>query len=156
MPARRALSAFSPGVERRVYLLLLDDENRLMLCGGCCSAWTVPQIPVDVDTDFRTAATRFLSERFQIRNPRYGSLYGIHRTSERDCWERDRPTVSRVFVVRIDVADSDSFLEMSSMHTRWNSADLISHRREISPEGVILFAAGYYDGWLPDGPVSLY
>lgn len=156
MTGSQALSALSPSIDRRAYVLLLDNENRLMLCGGCCGGWTVPQIPVGAHTDLRAAATHFLAERFQISNPRYGALHGIHRTREWDCWERDRPTVSHVFIVRINAAESDAFIEMSSLHARWGSAELTSHRQEISPEGVILFASGYYDGWLPDGPVSLF
>ncbi|MFJ3084603.1 hypothetical protein ACIPJG_33300 [Streptomyces halstedii] len=142
--------------ERRVYTLLLDDENRLMLCGSCCGGWTVPQFPVDPDVDFRAAATQFLSARLRINNPQYGRVLGIHKTSVKDCWERDRPTVSQVFILRISAQHSASFLAVSPSHVRWGARDLAQHRRMISPEGVVLLALGYVEGWLPDGPISLY
>ncbi|MDH6627956.1 hypothetical protein M2271_005785 [Streptomyces sp. LBL] len=143
-------------MEGRAYVLLLDDDDRILLCGSCCGGWTVPQFPVDPDVDFRAATTQFLSAGFRIDNPRYGRVYGIHTTGEKDCWERDRPTVSQVFIVRIDAQESMAFLAMSPSHVRWGARELVQHRRMISPEGVILLARGYVEGWLPDGSISLY
>jgi hypothetical protein len=156
MPTNRA--TFPPvraEAERRAYALLLDEKDQLMLCGSCCGGWTVPQFPVDPNVDFRAATTQFLSAMFQIENPRYGSLHGIHATSDEECWERDRPTISQVFIVRIDARESASFLATSPSHVRWSARELAQHRRMISPEGVILLTLGYIEGWLPDGPISL-
>ncbi|QBJ91005.1 hypothetical protein D0Z67_12290 [Streptomyces seoulensis] len=141
-------------VDRRVYLLLLDDENRLMLCGGCCNGWTVPQVLLEPGVDFQEGAVRHLARRFRIENPRFGSVYGIHETSESDCWERGHHTVSRILIVRINAQEAASFRWMSGSHTMWGINQLTSRHQEISPEGVALLVSGYVEGWLPDGPVS--
>ncbi|MET9290380.1 hypothetical protein [Streptomyces sp. NPDC003077] len=143
-------------VDRRVLLLLLDDQDRLMLCGGCCGGWTVPQTLLAAGTGFKDGATQHLAERFHIRNPRFGSLYGVHETRESDCWEHDQQTVSQVYVVRISAEESDSFQTMSPSHARWKIGELKNRHRDVSPEGVALLVAGYVEGWLPDGPISLY
>ncbi|MGW0208489.1 hypothetical protein ACWDZ8_22700 [Streptomyces sp. NPDC003233] len=143
-------------LDRRVHLLLLDDQDRLMLCGGCCSGWTVPQTLLAPDTDFRDGAAHYLAERFRITKPRFGSVYGVHKTRGFDCWEYDRHTISHVFIVRISSEESDSVQMISPTHTRWGLDELKSRRREIWPEGLVLLASGYVEGWLPDGPISLH
>ena len=143
-----------PAVDRHVLLLLLDDQHRLMLCGGCCGGWTVPQILLGDGTDFQVGAARYLTERFHIEAPFFGTVYGVHETSESDCWEHDRRTVSRAFIVRISSEESDSFQLISPSHTRWGITELKSRHQEIHPEGVALLVSGYVEGWLPDGPVS--
>ncbi|MFF4547436.1 hypothetical protein ACFY1J_24940 [Streptomyces sp. NPDC001406] len=142
--------------DRRVLLLLLDDQDRLMLCGGCCAGWTVPQALLTADADFKDGAAQHLAERFHISNPRFGSVYGVHETRDSDCWERNQRTGSRVFIVRISAEESESFLSMSPSHTRWKVSELRDRHRDVSPEGVALLVAGYVEGWLPDGPISLY
>ncbi|UXY20356.1 hypothetical protein N8I84_17760 [Streptomyces cynarae] len=152
MATSHALSA----ADRRVLLLLLDCQDRLMLCGGCCGGWTVPQALLATGTDFKDGATQYLAERFHIANPRFGSVYGVHETRESDCWENNQRTVYRVFIVRISVKESDSFQAMSPAHTRWKISELKARHRDISPEGLALLVSGYVEGWLPDGPISLY
>ena len=142
--------------DRRVLLLLLDDQDRLMLCGGCCGDWTVPQALLAAGTEFEDGAARYLAERFHISNPRFGSIYGVHETRESDCWEHDQRTVSRAYIVRINSEESDSFQAMSPSHTRWEISELRNRHRDVSPEGVALLVSGYVEGWLPDGPISLY
>ncbi|MEU1853436.1 hypothetical protein ABZ499_30285 [Streptomyces sp. NPDC019990] len=150
-------TSHAPSVaDRRVLLLLLDNQNRLMLCGGCCSGWTVPQALLAAGTDFKDGAAQYLAERFHIENPKFGSLYGVHETRDSDCWEHDQRTVSRVFIARISAKEPDSFQAMSPSHTRWEISELRTRHRDISPEGVALLASGYVEGWLPDGPISLY
>ncbi|MFG3022136.1 hypothetical protein ACGFZQ_26905 [Streptomyces sp. NPDC048254] len=151
-----ATSHASPIADHRVLLLLLDDQDRLMLCGRCCDGWTVPQTLLAVGIDFKDGAAQYLAERFQITNPSFGSLYGVHETRESDCWEHDQRTVSRVFIVRISAEESDSFQAMSPQHARWKISELKARHRDISPEGVTLLASGYVEGWLPDGPISLH
>ncbi|MCP9975440.1 hypothetical protein [Streptomyces somaliensis] len=29
--------------DRRAFLLLLDEQRRLLMCGACCGGWTVPR-----------------------------------------------------------------------------------------------------------------
>ncbi|MBD0840720.1 hypothetical protein [Streptomyces sp. TRM68416] len=150
-------TSHAPSVaDRRALLLLLDDQNRLMLCGGCCGGWTVPQALLAAGTDFKDGAAQYLAERFHIENPHFGSLYGVHETRESDCWEHDQRTVSRVFIVRISAEESDAFQAMSPSHARWKVSQLKTRHRDVSPEGVALLVSGYVEGWLPDGPISLY
>ncbi|MFC5027838.1 hypothetical protein ACQFX6_17220 [Streptomyces sp. DSM 41987] len=145
-----------PRFDRRAYLLLLDDQDRLMLCGACCRGWTVPQVRINAGANFQGAATRFLANRFGIHDPSYSSLYGLHESSYGDTWEYDRQTSSRVFIVRINAKQSAAIQRISKSHARWRIEDLKSRRREINPEGAVLIATGYVEGWLPDGPVTLY
>ncbi|WP_340383159.1 hypothetical protein U5640_37315 [Streptomyces sp. SS7] len=151
-----ATSHAPSAADRRVLLLLLDDQDRLMLCGGCCGGWTVPQTLLTADADFKDGAAQYLAERFHISNPRFGSIHGVHETREDDCWEHDQRTVSSVFIVRISAKESESFQGMSPSHTRWKISELRTRHRDVSPEGVALLASGYVEGWLPDGPISLY
>ncbi|NED11783.1 hypothetical protein [Streptomyces sp. SID9124] len=104
--------------------------------------------------DFQETATGFLAEHFGIYGPRYGDTYGVHRSRSQESWEYDNPTTSHTFVVKISLAASDAIQRISPAHTRWRIGELKERRHEIYPEGTVLLAAGYVEGWLPDGPVS--
>jgi hypothetical protein len=91
-----------------------------------------------------------------IYDPSYGLLCGLHQSRYGDTWEHDRVTATRVFIVRINASQSAAVQHMSASHVRWGLDDLKSRRREIHPEGVVLIATGFVEGWLPDGPISLY
>jgi hypothetical protein len=143
-------------IDRRVCLLLLDDQDRLMLCGGCCSGWTIPQLWLAPGTDFRDGAAHYLAERLSITNPRFGSVYGVLETQDLNCWEHDRHTTSHVLIVRISSDESDALQATSRTHVRWGLGELKSRYREVSPEEVVPLASGYVEGWLPDGPISLH
>ncbi|MDW4911358.1 hypothetical protein RB628_40255 [Streptomyces sp. ADMS] len=145
-----------PHFDRCAYLLLVDDEDRLMLCGTCCSGWTVPRVLLDPEVDFRDAATQFLADRFQIHNPKYGTVYGVRKTQDSECWEHEHPTVAHVLLVRISSEESDSIQRTSTRHARWGIGELKDRHREISPEGVVLLVSGYVEGWIPDGKISLH
>lgn len=145
-----------PRLDRRAYLLLLDDQHRLLLCGGCCSGWTVPQVRINAGSDFRRAAVEFLAERFQLKDPRFESTYGLRQSRFGDNWEFDRVTATRTFIVRISDEQSREVTRKSASHTRWELTDLRRRRRQIHPEGVVLLTIGYVEGWIPDGPISLY
>ncbi|MFD2009938.1 hypothetical protein [Streptomyces narbonensis] len=145
-----------PRFDRRAYLLLLDDQRRLLLCGGCCGGWTVPQVRLTSGAHFMESATRFLDERFGVTSPRFGSVYGIRQSRAGDNWEFDRVTAAHAFIVRISDAEGATIEQTSATHTRWGTAELRRRRREISPEGIVLLVTGYIEGWIPDGPISLY
>ncbi|MFD0290676.1 hypothetical protein ACFWJS_05285 [Streptomyces sp. NPDC127061] len=144
-----------PRFDRRAYLLLLDDQRRLLLCGGCCGGWSVPQIRLASSAHFMESATRFLDEQFGVTSPRFGSVYGIRQSCANGNWEFDRVTAVRAFIVHISNAEAAAVERKSSTHSRWSIADLRRRRREIFPEGIVLLATGYIEGWIPDGPISL-
>ncbi|MFJ8662343.1 hypothetical protein [Streptomyces sp. NPDC093795] len=144
-----------PPFDRRAYLLLLDDQHRLLLCGGCCGGWTVPQVRMAGRAQFMESAVRFLNEQFGLTSPRFGSVCGFRQTRAGDNWEFDRVTAARVFIVRISDAEGAAIEQRSPTHARWGVADLRRRRREIHPEGIVLLTAGYVEGWIPDGPISL-
>ncbi len=144
-----------PRFDRRAYLLLLDDQQRLLLCGACCRGWTVPQVRLDAGADYAGQAVWFLRERFGVRNARFSSLYGLHQSRSDESWESDRPTASRVFIVRVTDEQAETARNSGSGHALWSVAQLRRRRREVFPEGVALLAAGYTEGWLPDGPIQL-
>ncbi|MFF4166290.1 hypothetical protein [Streptomyces sp. NPDC001741] len=145
-----------PRLDRRVFLLLLDDQHRLLLCGGCCGGWTVPQVRMTSGARYMESAIRFLDEQFGLTHPRFGSVYGFRQSRAGDNWEFDRVTAARVFIVRISDAEGAAIEQRSPTHTRWGVTDLRRRRREIHPEGIVLLTTGYVEGWIPDGPISLY
>ncbi|MFC8235905.1 hypothetical protein [Streptomyces sp. NPDC057284] len=142
-------------MDRRTYLLLLDDQHRLLLCGGCCGGWTVPQVRMTASASFLGTATRFLQERFEVAAPRYGSVYGIRQSRTGEDWVFDRATATRVFIVHISDGEGSAIEKQSVTHARWSIAELRRRRREISPEGIVLLVTGYIEGWIPDGPITL-
>ncbi|MFG3336556.1 hypothetical protein ACGFZZ_31630 [Streptomyces tendae] len=145
-----------PRFDRRVYLLLLDAQDRLLVCGGCCSGWTVPQFSLGAGADFRGAAARFAASRFGIHSPHFGSVRGVHQTRTGDAWECDRTTLSHVLLVRISAEQSRTIEEDFPSHGMWTMDRLRARRRDIHPAAIVLVATGYVEGWLPDGSVSLY
>ncbi|MFF5802525.1 hypothetical protein [Streptomyces sp. NPDC012746] len=144
-----------PRFDRRAYLLLLDDQQRLFLCGACCRGWTVPQVRLDTGADYLRQATMFLRDRFGLCNPRFSGLYGVHQSPPDAPWESDRPTTSRVLIVRVSTQQAEAARGMGSSHALWPVQQLRRRRREIFPEGVVLLTTGYAEGWLPDGPLEL-
>ncbi|MEV3895589.1 MULTISPECIES: hypothetical protein [Streptomyces] len=144
-----------PRFDRRTLLLLLDDQQRLLLCGSCCRGWTVPEIRLGSNTDFLGEANRFLTERFGLPRPPLSGLYGLHQTGHQESWQYDRTTASRAYIARVSDTQSATWQEAGPSHTRWGPQELKRRRREISPEGVVLLATGYIEGWLPDGPLGL-
>ncbi len=144
-----------PRFDRRAFLLLLDDQHRLLLCGACCRGWTVPQVRLDAGADYLGQATRFLTQRFGVHSPRFSALYGLHQSRREEPWDFDRVTASRVFIVRVTDEESAAIQRIASSHVLWTRSQLRQHRREIFPEGVVLLITGYLEGWLPDGPLKL-
>ncbi|MFC6984846.1 hypothetical protein [Streptomyces cirratus] len=144
-----------PRFDRRAFLLLLDDQRRLLLCGACCRGWTVPQVRLDKGADYLGQATRYLTQRFGVRNPRFSALYGVHQSRREEPWDFDRVTASRVFIVRVTDAESSAVRHIASNHALWTMSQIRQRRREIYPEGVVLLITGYLEGWLPDGPLKL-
>ncbi|MCX4640192.1 hypothetical protein OG775_34655 [Streptomyces platensis] len=144
-----------PRFDRRAFLLLLDDQQRLLLCGACCRGWTVPQVRLDAGADYLAHATHFLRQRFGIQSPQFASLYGLHQSRREDSWESDRATASRVFIVRITDEQSAGMQRIASGHELWTASQLRRQRRKIFPEGVVLLVVGFIEGWLPDGPLGL-
>ncbi|WP_158575866.1 hypothetical protein [Streptomyces corynorhini] len=136
--------------------MLLDEQQRLMLCGGCCGGWTVPQIRMTNGADFRATATAFLTKEFGLLAPRFGPVYGRRHTEYTEDWEFARVTATRVFVIHISNAEGDRLEERSATHARWTLEYLRKRRREVFPEGVVTLTTGYIEGWLPNGPISLF
>ncbi|MEU0147343.1 hypothetical protein ABZ119_15505 [Streptomyces sp. NPDC006288] len=101
------------------------------------------------------SAARFLDEQFGLTQPRFGSVYGFRQSRADDNWESDRVTAARVFIIHISEAEGAAIEQRSPTHARWGVADLRRRRREIQPEGIVLLTAGYVEGWIPDGPISL-
>ncbi|MFE6665747.1 hypothetical protein ACFVFH_19590 [Streptomyces sp. NPDC057697] len=105
--------------------------------------------------DFRATATAFLTKEFELA-PRFGPVHGRRHTEYTADWEFDRATATRVFIIHISSAEGDRLEERSATHARWTLKNLRKRRREIFPEGVVTLTTGYIEGWLPDGPISLF
>ncbi|MFG2211063.1 hypothetical protein [Streptomyces sp. NPDC048638] len=65
-------------------------------------------------------------------------------------------TALRVFFVHLSDEDSDRIERSSATHVRWDLEHLHKRRREVFPEGVVTLTTGCVEGWIPDGPISLY
>ncbi|MEU6300475.1 hypothetical protein [Streptomyces erythrochromogenes] len=144
-----------PRFDRRAFLLLLDEQRRLLLCRACCRGWTVPQVRLDAGADYLAHASQFLQRQFGVRTPRFSALYGLHQSRRDESWESGRTTASRVLIVRVTDGESAAIQQMTSAHSLWSVTQLRLRRREIFPEGVVPLTSGYVEGWLPDGPLEL-
>ncbi|MFI5899825.1 hypothetical protein [Streptomyces cyaneofuscatus] len=111
---------------------------------------------IDAGADFQGAAVDFLATQFQMSNPQFGPVYGLHQSQLGSNWEFDRVTASRVFIVHVTDKESHKIGQSSSSHVRWSLENLRRRRREVSPEGVVLLATRYIEGWIPDGPITLH
>ncbi|MDI5971405.1 hypothetical protein POF50_019030 [Streptomyces sp. SL13] len=142
-----------PRLDRRALILILDAKKRLFLCGSCCRGWTPPEVRVQSGVDFFKATQSFLEESFDIRDHRYGDLYGHRWASTSGSWDTVRRVEMRVIIAKID--ESQPHHLNGGLHVWWTLEELKMNHRKIYPEGVVLFVTGYLEGWLPAGPITL-
>ncbi|MEU2075543.1 hypothetical protein [Streptomyces sp. NPDC013489] len=142
--------------DRRALLLLVNDDQRLLLCGTCCGERTLPSIHVGTDGEPQRLAREHLAQTFGIHTPRLTAVRGVHTTAAGQTWQHERVTETHALIWRITDQEARSACGRAGRHSLWSLDDLRLHRRQVTPQGVITLLAGFLEGWLPDGSHSLH
>jgi len=130
--------------KRRLLLMPTEPDNE-----PCC--WTVPTLPMRPGETIRRAATRHLRRDAHLPAFRIPPLIG--RLSRRDAPQG----VQYVVVVRPAAESWPSAVRFAfAPEARWwTTAELRSSGELVEPAELLDFMDGYWDGWLPDGEISL-
>ncbi|MFH8409836.1 hypothetical protein ACH4FX_34415 [Streptomyces sp. NPDC018019] len=135
--------------------VVIDSPQRLLLLipsdsdGATC--WTLPKVLMRPGETMRRAATRHLRSICRLPPLRISPLIG--RLPRTDAAEG----VQYVIVVRPAAESWPSAVRfaISPDACWWTTAMLRSGQVQVEPAGLLDFMDGYWDGWLPDGEISL-
>ncbi|MGI3204132.1 hypothetical protein ACRJ4W_50290 [Streptomyces sp. GLT-R25] len=135
--------------------VVIDSPKRLLLLIPRASArgtcWALPTIAMHPGETNHRAAARHLRRAAHLPALRISPLIG--RLPRRDASEGTQYVV----VVR-PAAGSWPMSIRSSLGPEarwWTTAGLRSARSVVEPAELLDFMDGYWDGWLPDGEISL-
>ncbi|GGO98861.1 NUDIX hydrolase [Wenjunlia tyrosinilytica] len=148
-------TARRPGPYNFVFPVILDPlTGRILLVrrrepAGPC--WTVPKVPMRAGATFRRAAMQFLRRRRQLPPvriaPVVGRLFAVDDVDKRGYV---------VLVLPADGSWKDRPGRMLGPEARWWAvSELRSERATVEPPQMLDLVDGYWEGWLPDGEVSL-
>lgn len=141
-----------PDVVRPV---VIDSPKRLLLLIPSASdralRWTLPTVPMRPGETCCRAATRHLQRVARLPALRVSPLIG--RLSRRDAPEG----VQYVVVVRPAAEGWPTAIRcaLAPEARWWTTAELRSAQALVEPAELLDFMDGYWDGWLPDGEISL-
>ncbi|MEW1614764.1 MULTISPECIES: hypothetical protein [unclassified Streptomyces] len=142
--------------DRRALLLLVNDDRQLLLCGVCRDTWTIPSVQIGTDAKPADEARRHLTRTFGISDPQLAAVRGVHTSGRDQTWEFERVTETHLLVCRISNEDARSACNRDARYSLWTLEGLRRRRRQVTPQGVITFLAGFLEGWLPDGRHTLH
>ncbi|MDX2677221.1 MULTISPECIES: hypothetical protein [Streptomyces] len=135
--------------------VVIDSSKRMLLLipygpdeENC---WTLPTVPVRSGETCRRSATRHLRKVAHLPPLRISPLIG--RLACRDASHG----VQYVLVVR-SVAESwppSVRFALAPEACWWTTAELRSAGAVVDPAELLDFMDGYWEGWLPDGEISL-
>ncbi|MFE0739109.1 NUDIX domain-containing protein [Streptomyces sp. NPDC058855] len=135
--------------------VIIDSPKRQLLLIPSApdseDCWTLPTVPMRPGETIRRAATRHLRRDAHLPALRIPPLIG--RLSRRDAPQG----IQYVVVVR-PAAESWSpsvRFALAPEAQWWTTAELRSARVLVEPAELLDFMDGYWDGWLPDGEISL-
>lgn len=135
--------------------VVIDSPKRLLLLIPGTPAregrWTLPTVPMRPGETSRRAAARHLHCVASLPALRMSPLIGRLR-------RRDDPQGAQYIVVVRPTTGSwpTSVRSVLSPEARWwTVAGLRSARALVEPVELPDFMDGYWDGWLPDGEISL-
>jgi ADP-ribose pyrophosphatase YjhB (NUDIX family) len=135
--------------------VVIDSPKRMLLLIPSASddeiCWTLPTIPMRPGETSARAATRHLRRVVHLPALRISPLIG--RLSSQDA----SGGVQYVVVVR-PAAESwppSVRFALAPEACWWTTAELRSTRALVEPAELLDFMGGYWDGWLPDGEISL-
>ncbi|MFD3500463.1 hypothetical protein [Streptomyces sp. NPDC058678] len=135
--------------------VIIDSRKRLLLLIPSTpdseDCWTLPTIPMRPGETIRRAATRHLRRDVHLPALRIPPLIG--RLSRRDAPEG----VQYVVVVRPAAESWSPYVRFALAPEAqwWTTTELRSAQVMVEPAELLDFMDGYWDGWLPDGEVSL-
>lgn len=135
--------------------VIIDSPKRLLLLIPSASAretrWTLPTISMRPGENNRCAAARHLRRVAHLPAVRVSPLIG--RLPRRDTSEGTQYVV----VVRPAAGSWPISIRftLGPQARWWTTAELRSARAVVEPAELLDFMDGYWDGWLPDGEISL-
>ncbi|MFF8843392.1 hypothetical protein ACF08N_11765 [Streptomyces sp. NPDC015127] len=138
-----------------VYSVVLDPLTRRILLARRREAsqvyWTVPKVPIRAGATCRHTAARFLRRRLGLPAvriaPVVGRLFAIDDVEKRGCVVMALPLVG---------AWPRRPAQMLGPEARWWTVrEARSGDAPVEPMELLDLVDGYWEGWLPDGEVSL-
>ncbi|WP_406838055.1 hypothetical protein ACICHK_20625 [Streptomyces sp. AHU1] len=136
-------------------VLIDSSKRRLLLIPSApdseVGSWTVPTFPMRPGETVRRAALRHLRRVVRLPALRVQPLIG--RLSRRDVPQG----VQYVVVVRPagDSWPSATRFAFAPEAQWWTTAELRRSGERVEPAELLDFMDGYWEGWLPDGEISL-
>ncbi|MFJ5305199.1 hypothetical protein [Streptomyces sp. NPDC088350] len=144
-----------PAPAARVRPVVIDPVARRFLLrpAGCgpVGFWSVPAVPVRAGEPYRRAAARYLRRQFGLTGSRIAPVVGVlPAVGERGCVE---------YVVLARPATGAWQREVRTVLGTgarwWSTAELRDAGVWVEPDTLPLLMDGYWEGWLPDGEISL-
>ncbi|MEU5545111.1 hypothetical protein AB0G85_22355 [Streptomyces sioyaensis] len=134
--------------------LIIDPAGkRFLLLSACPSGaagvtWTIPVVPVRTCESFARAATNYLQQQTGLPWPQIAPVIGRFPAGP----GRQRPE----YVVLAPLPSPAWPKYLPERAGRWwTTAQLRAARDVVEPAILPDFIDGYWDGWLPDGEISL-
>ncbi|MFB7599117.1 NUDIX hydrolase [Streptomyces sp. NPDC056160] len=151
----------SPAFRRLATLVVIDDEERVALlrCSRGTSAWTLPEGTVHAQETYAEAAIRLSAHCFAGHPLRWGSVVGcrlalppVHgspaiRTERRVSLARTKRSAAPPVSGKADATRSMRWVPTTSLD------DVLLEPYEDTTATLV---AGYLEGWLPDGRITLH
>jgi hypothetical protein len=145
---------------RLVTLVAIDTKERVGLLhrpGAANARWSLPRRSVRMGESYSGAAARLAAGYFEDRAVRWGTVDGRRWAPPPEGRPRTR-VEEHVFLARIctPAAYSPAADRTRSALTWVPRAALNSILHEQHADATATLVDGYLDGWIPDGPITLY
>lgn len=151
----------SPAFRRLATLVVVDDEERtaLLRCSRGTSAWTLPECTVHIWETYAEAATRLAAHCFAGHPLRWGSVVGCRLAIPPVHGSPAIRTERRVSIARTKrpATSPMSGEAHATRPMRWVPRTSLDDAL-LEPYGdtTATLVAGYLEGWLPDGRITLH
>lgn len=151
----------SPAFRRLATLVVIDDEERVALlrCSSGASAWGLPECTVHARETYAEAAIRLSAHRFAGHPLRWGSVVGCRLAVPPVHGSPAVRTERRVSIARTErpAAPPVSGKAHATRSMRWvPRTSLDDALLEPYEDTTATLVAGYLEGWLPDGRITLH
>lgn len=151
----------SPAFRRLATLVVIDDEERVALlrCSHGASAWSLPECTVHARETYAEAATRLSAHRFAGHPLRWGSVVGCRLAVPPVHGSPAVRTERHVSIARTGrpAAPFVSGKAHATQPMRWvPRTSLDDALLEPFEDTTATLVAGYLEGWLPDGRITLH
>jgi ADP-ribose pyrophosphatase YjhB (NUDIX family) len=135
--------------------VVIDPAARRFLLvsarGGAVGYWSVPVAPVRVGEPYRRAAVRYLRQQLGLPGLRIAPVVGVLPAVGGRC------RVEYVVLARpaTEAWQQDVRPLLGTSARWWSTTQLRDAGVRVEPDTLPLLMDGYWEGWLPDGEVSL-